>query len=99
MTHPSATTLLFIDARVANYQALAQSAKPGTEVVIVEPTLDGVKQITRTLAVYSNLASVQIISHGDEGRVQLGNTVLSSETLPQYQAQLQQWGAALSESG
>ncbi|MGF1498211.1 MAG: LamG-like jellyroll fold domain-containing protein, partial [Elainellaceae cyanobacterium] len=46
-----------------------------------------------------NLASVQIISHGDEGRVQLGNTVLSSETLPQYQAQLQQWGAALSESG
>ncbi|MEG4059235.1 DUF4347 domain-containing protein, partial [Microcoleus sp. Pol7_B2] len=89
--------LVCIDPRVENYQHLASGAKPGTEIIVLDRTLDGVEQITEILAKRSLIASLQIVAHGNEASVQLGSTVLKDENLPKYDRHLQQWRNALSE--
>ncbi|MEM1391948.1 MAG: DUF4347 domain-containing protein, partial [Cyanobacteria bacterium P01_H01_bin.150] len=91
--------IIFIDSTVADYKTLASQAKTGTEIIVLDNSKDGVTQITEALARRSDLASIQIISHGGEGMVQLGSNVLSSANLQEYSSQLQQWGNALADNG
>jgi len=95
--------LLFIDSGVENYQALVDDIQNTSDpsrsitVVILDPTRDGVQQISETLAGYSDLDSIHIVSHGSEGSVELGDSTLSSSTLAGYEDELAQWRTALSE--
>ncbi|MEG3985327.1 DUF4347 domain-containing protein, partial [Microcoleus sp. T3B2] len=89
--------LVCIDPRVENYQHLASGVKPGTEIIVLDQTLDGVEQITEILAKRSLIASLQIVAHGNEASVQLGSTVLKDENLPKYDRHLQQWGNSFTE--
>jgi uncharacterized repeat protein (TIGR01451 family) len=91
--------VLFVDARVENWDSLARGATADTEVFVLDSTRDGVEQITRILANCSDLDSLQIVSHGREARVQLGSIELCSDNLETYSHLLQQWGKALSERG
>ncbi|WP_304941051.1 DUF4347 domain-containing protein, partial [Tychonema sp. LEGE 07203] len=95
----SVKNVLFLDARVEQYDSLASSATAGTEVFILDSQRDGVEQITKILASCSNLDSLQIISHGREAQVQLGSLALSSNNIETYSHLLQQWGKSLSERG
>ncbi|MEG5006249.1 DUF4347 domain-containing protein, partial [Microcoleus sp. B5-C4] len=91
--------VLFLDARVENGDSLARGATADTEVFVLDSTRDGVEQITRILAVCSDLDSLQIVSHGREAGVQLGSIELCNDNLETYSHLLQQWGKALSERG
>ncbi|MBV6626937.1 MAG: DUF4347 domain-containing protein [Rivularia sp. (in: Bacteria)] len=91
--------IIFIDSTVADYKTLVSQAKPATEVIVLDNSKDGVSQITEALVGRNDLASIQIISHGGEGMVQLGATVLSNSNLEDYSSQLQQWGNALADDG
>ncbi|MEG4017752.1 DUF4347 domain-containing protein, partial [Microcoleus sp. S36a_B3] len=95
----SVKNVLFLDARVEQYDSLASGATAGTEVFILDSQRDGVEQITTILASCSNLDSLQIISHGREAAVQLGSIALSSDNIETYSHLLQQWGKSLSERG
>ncbi|AOY79568.2 DUF4347 domain-containing protein [Moorena producens JHB] len=99
MSESTSSTIVFIDAAVENYQELANGVEPGTEVVILDSSQDGIEQITAALAGREGIDNIQIVSHGAEGMLQLGSTQLNSENLEAYQAQLEQWGDALTESG
>jgi hypothetical protein len=93
-----ATSLIFIDSNLNNYQNLVPDTNDSA-VFLIDARQDGIAQITEILERYSNLDSVQIFSHGDVGLVQLGNTNLSNSNLDKYQANLVTWGKALSEDG
>ncbi|MEG4208366.1 DUF4347 domain-containing protein, partial [Microcoleus sp. Pol7_A1] len=86
--------LVCIDPRVENYQHLASGVKPGTEIIVLDKTRDGVEQITEILAKRSLIASLQIVAHGNEASVQLGSTLLKDENLLKYDRHLQQWRKA-----
>lgn len=92
------STIAFIDAGIADYQSLALGLLPGVEVVVLDPTQDGVQQITDALNGRSDLSSVQILSHGAPGSLQLGSTQLDSGNLDRYADQLQQWKSSLSDT-
>jgi uncharacterized repeat protein (TIGR01451 family) len=96
---PTVKNVLFVDARVENWDSLARGATADTFVFVLDSTRDGVEQITRILANYSDLDSLQIVSHGREARVQLGSIELCTDNLETYSHLLQQWGKALSERG
>ena len=96
---PTVKNVLFVDARVGNWDSLARGATADTFVFVLDSTQDGVEQITRILANYSDLDSLQIVSHGREARVQLGSIELWRDNLETYSHLLQQWGKALSERG
>jgi hypothetical protein len=95
----SRKSVAIIDGSLDHYQNLVSAVTPGTDVFVLDPRLDGITQITQWLSNYRNLDSIQIFSHGDSGRLILGSTVLSSDTLSQYSRQLQQWGSSLSSQG
>nr|WP_315258569.1 DUF4347 domain-containing protein [uncultured Duganella sp.] len=92
-------SVLFIDAGVLNAAALAAGVADDVLVVKLVSWRDGVEQIATVLRQYSGLDSVQIVSHGAEGQLQLGKTVLDGGNLAFYQDALREWGAALSDSG
>ena len=71
--------LVFIDRSVAGWGKLLldldQQKQNGRnlDVVLLDTDRNGVHQISRALERYSDVQSVHIVSHGSEGRVQLGN--------------------------
>ncbi|MFN6540466.1 MAG: FG-GAP-like repeat-containing protein [Nostoc sp. EkiNYC01] len=83
-------TIIFIDRAVIGYESLIAGIQPGTSVVILDSNQDGVEQITQVLQ-GGNYQSVQIISHGSSGSLQLGSSQLNSNNLNSYTNQLQQW--------
>lgn len=83
--------LVFIDAKVQDYQSLRNGIKTGVEVSVLHPEVDGVEQITQTLSQYQHVESIHIISHGASGTLYLGNTELSLDTLENYTEELQTW--------
>ncbi len=88
----SATNLVFIDTAVANFSSLLAGLSPNTEAIVLDPTQDGISQITNFLAQRSGIIdSIQILGHGAAGMLQLGATSLTADNLDQYQSALSTW--------
>jgi hypothetical protein len=90
----SATSLLFIDTRVVDYQNLIENVASGTEVHILDTTQDAIAQITQVLLGRSGISSLHIVSHGEVGSLALGNNVLNLDSAAQYADQIQSWQQA-----
>ena len=94
-----ASAVVFLDAEVDNYQqildSIVNSHDGHVDVVLVSGNEDGIAAITRTLGSYSQLDSVHIISHGYDGGLLLGNSLLNTATLSQYSGQLAEWSYSL----
>jgi hypothetical protein len=88
------TTLVVIDSAVNDYQSLVNGINADAEVIVLDPSQDGVEQITQTLAGRNEVKSIHILSHGGPGTIQLGSTHLSWKTLSDYAAQIQSWAKA-----
>ena len=92
-------SIFFIDDRVQDKEALFSTIDASAKWFVLDSSLDGISQMQRILSQYRNLDSIQIISHGSTGAINIGSTVLNSTNLPYYQTQLQAIGASLKESG
>ena len=88
------TTIAFVDSRVSDAMTLMAGLQADVKVLL-DPTRDGIAQITETLGHYQNLTGIDIISHGNVAQVQLGNSFLSANSLQQYAHELKQWESAL----
>jgi hypothetical protein len=95
------TEIVFIDPQAPDYQMLAGGVKPGIEVVVLDPNSDGVQQIANFLQRHPdpNLTTIDIVAHGQDGMLFLGNAVLDNATVGQYAAQLKTIGAAMQPGG
>ena len=91
----AATRLVFIDSAVENAQALVDGVLKGAEVVLLNADQDGIEQITQAIAGRTNIASLDIVSYGSPGRLQLGSSGLDFNSLSRYSSQVQQWGQSL----
>ena len=94
-------SIVFIDCALDDYQSLAGCLLPGTETIILDKNRNGVEQITAKLQTIAEAGGtvdqVHIFSHGNSGSLQLGSATLNSESLSQYESQLQGWRNALSD--
>lgn len=90
------TTLVFIDSAVDDYQHLVGGIVNGAEAIALDAHRDGVDQITHVLASRRNVEQIHIISHGAPGRVYVGASCLSDDTLGHYRTALKQWAQSLS---
>jgi hypothetical protein len=93
------TNIVFIDAAVPDYQTLIEGLPVNSTYFVLDAQKDGVAQIEQCLAGYSNLDSIQILSHGSQGSLYIGNAVLSNNTLKKYQEQLANIGSHLKDTG
>lgn len=83
--------IVFVDAAVDDLNTLVNGVISGTEVIILDPKQDGIKQITDALKDREGFDTVHILSHGSPGCLYLGNSELSLSTLTDYLTDLQSW--------
>jgi uncharacterized delta-60 repeat protein len=90
--HPTAThRLVLIDAGIDSPEILAAGVLPDTALEMIECDRDGIAQITEALHRHPGTTSLHLVSHGAPGKVYVGNTELSLETLDRYANQLMSW--------
>jgi Ca2+-binding RTX toxin-like protein len=89
------TQIVFIDRQLADYEVLAAGVLADIEVYLLDPGLDGIRQITQVLATRRSIDTIHLVSHGSAGSIQLGSADLSVESIDRYSQELQQWAARL----
>ncbi|MGF1481602.1 MAG: DUF4347 domain-containing protein [Cyanophyceae cyanobacterium] len=94
----SGSTVIFIDAGVEDPQRLKSHLAIDSPVYLLRPEIDGVDQITQTLAQYEDLQALYIVSHGEPGTLYLGNAKLDHSTLTRYTKQIGAWFPSLQHS-
>ena len=91
--------LVIIDSAVSiSQQQIETFLDSGAEIVKLDANRDGILQTTDILANYQNINTVDIISHGSAGHLQLGNAEIDSNTLARYRDSLVSWNSSLTQS-
>ena len=93
------TALVVIDPQIDDYETLLDGLSPDLEVLILDPSADGVDQVAHYLVGKSGYDAIHIFSHGDVGVVQLGSARLTQVNVSEYTAPLNTLGDALTPEG
>lgn len=91
--------VVFIESDIAGYQTLIDAIKPGAAVVTLDAGGDGLAQMAAWAQSHSGYDAVHIVSHGAEGRIDLGTLALDADAALSRSADLATLGAALSPGG
>ncbi|MFI8222148.1 Ig-like domain-containing protein [Pseudomonas sp. NPDC085632] len=92
-------SVVFVDSRVKDADSLLQGIAPGTQVVKLDASKDGLQQIADFLDQHHGVSSVQIIAHGNAGDLWLGNSYLSADNVAQRSAVLAEIGKDMNAGG
>ncbi|MCG6575155.1 DUF4347 domain-containing protein [Pseudomonas sp. AF32] len=92
-------SVVFVDSRVKDAANLLEGVAPGTEVVQLDATKDGLQQIADYLDTHQGVSSVQIIAHGNAGDLWLGNSYLSADNVQARSEVLAQIGQDMNAGG
>ncbi len=102
---PAANELVFIDTRVSDHQTIVDSLQSqmeegrNLEIVLLDPTGDGIQQISGALAVRRQLQAIHIISHGSDGAIELGSTALDANSLERNAGAISRWANSFTAGG
>ncbi|MFC1747864.1 DUF4347 domain-containing protein [Pseudomonadota bacterium] len=93
-------SLVFIDAAIRDRSTLLQALPQGARWELIDSERDGLQQIAEHLNVHpQRFDAIHVLSHGAPGRLLIGNSELSHETLPRYSAELAKIETALKDDG
>ncbi|MBB3243217.1 hypothetical protein FHW68_004785 [Pseudomonas sp. Tn43] len=92
-------SVVFVDSRVKDVDSLLQGVAPGTQVVQLDASQDGLQQIADYLDGHQGISSVQIIAHGNAGDLWLGNSYLSADNVAARSAVLAEIGKDMNVGG
>ncbi|MGB3613367.1 MAG: DUF4347 domain-containing protein, partial [Elainellaceae cyanobacterium] len=87
---PPRPTLVVVDPRVDGYESLIAGISPDAAIAVLEPRQDGITQITAILQSRPNV-DLHLLCHGDPGRLQLGSSQITQQTIERNQATLRTW--------
>ncbi|RYF28675.1 MAG: IPTL-CTERM sorting domain-containing protein [Comamonadaceae bacterium] len=90
--------VLFIHGGLADLQTLVDGAGAGTDVVVLDPHTDGLRQMADALERRHKVATVHLISHGKPGELDLGPQALDVTALHTRGADLARIRAALGDN-
>ncbi|EUB76639.1 protein of unknown function DUF4347, partial [Pseudomonas sp. GM41(2012)] len=92
-------SVVFVDSRVKDADSLLKGVAPGTQVVQLDASKDGLQQIAAYLDTHQGISSVQIIAHGNAGDLWLGNNYLSADNVAARSAVLAEIGKDMNVGG
>ncbi|WP_415772598.1 Ig-like domain-containing protein [Pseudomonas sp. LB3P38] len=92
-------SVIFVDSRVKDADSLLKGVAPGTQVVQLDATRDGLQQIADYLDTHQGISSVQIIAHGNAGDLWLGDSYLSADNVAARSAVLAEIGKDMNVGG
>lgn len=98
----SAVELVVIDPSANDYLRLVEDLQSQSnrtfEILVLDPREDGIAQITDALNDLNDVGAIHLVSHGDEGEILLGTSVLSQKSLHRYAAELVTWQHSLTDN-
>ena len=95
----STKNIIFIDSRVSNPQSLIDSLTESAQVFVLNSESDGLGQMANLMQGQTGIDVIHVISHGSQGALYLGSTVLNSGNLGWYAKQLGRVGNSLTPMG
>ena len=97
--HQRRLEVVFVDASVSDQEqlldGLTSNAQTDYLIYILDSNKDGVAQISAILSDLSGVDAIHILSHGEDGKVRLGNGDLSAESLEGYSSSILAWQQSL----
>ena len=75
--------LVILDAAVPDKSLFYQAAQPGTEIREIDAGSDGLAQLGDILSQYSQLQTLHLVSHAEDGALLLGNSRVTERLLEQ----------------
>ena len=91
--------VVFVDGQVNDLTQLLSGLSANAEVVILDPSKDGLQQMADYLKGREGLDAIHLLSHGSDGMVQIGNFSLASNNLAEHRAALESIGSTLKADG
>jgi hypothetical protein len=91
--------IIFIDGNIQISNSFGDHLDIASDVVKLDSTKDGIQQITDYVSGMRGVNCIHIVTHGTEGQVNIGSTVLNNENLSVYKTQLAKIGGVLSDDG
>ena len=82
--------LVVIDAGVDDHEFLIKGVLPDADVMVLDRHRNGIAQIDEVLRI-EHFSALQIVAHGSDGELQLGNISLNLSNLLDYATTLQSW--------
>ena len=89
--------VVFIDRRLDNYRDLIAGFDEAEAIAFSADT--AIEEITASLTNYRDLASIEFVTHGSPGSLQLGETIVDRQNLSQYEENWQSWSESLAPNG
>ena len=88
--------LAVVDQHVAGWQSLAADLyQQGLTVLVLNPDLDGISQVSQELTAHPGFTAVQFLSHGDADGFQLGSSWIDQGDVESYQNLMRSWRTEL----
>lgn len=94
-----ATALVVVDTSIEGYETLLEDLDEGTEVLLLDGDADGLQQIADYVEGRDDISSIHILSHGEDGELRLGTTVIDSNNIGEFESLLESIGQSLTEDG
>ena len=95
----SSRKIVFIDSGVPSYQTLVKKLTGWEELFVLDAESNGLTQMAAHLQGRTDIDAIHVISHGSQGALYLGSTVLDSANLATYGVQLADIGRSLAPAG
>lgn len=95
----TAAEIVIVDGRIKDADLLIAGLSPNAQVFTLDPAAGGIAQISEILSQQGGLSAIHIFSHGDAGKLFLGNGELTAANLGDNANAVSGWGEALSSNG
>ncbi|MEL6929811.1 MAG: DUF4347 domain-containing protein, partial [Cyanobacteria bacterium J06600_6] len=87
--------LIFIDKNISGLDSYLNYDSSTSQLIVLDAERNGIEQISEVLATQEDVSSIHLISHGEAGKINLGNTELSIKTWDANRDRLQEWSKSL----
>ncbi|WP_159064845.1 Ig-like domain-containing protein [Thaumasiovibrio subtropicus] len=74
-------SVIVIDTGLTDWPQLVEQLEDDAEIILVDQQSDGISQLHKALSAHSNIQSLHLFSHGQQGALLLGNGVIDSQTV------------------
>jgi len=91
--------VVFIDTSLTDYQVLMDNVPDEMEIVLLDSDEDGLSQMVEWATTHAGYDAIHVLSHGSEGRVELGSMTLDSASAAERASELAVLGGALTTNG
>ncbi|NVJ98598.1 MAG: DUF4347 domain-containing protein [Alphaproteobacteria bacterium] len=96
-TSGNGARVVVVDTTVSGYEALMDGVAQDAEIILVGE--GGFDELAEALAGYSEISSLQVLSHGEVGKLYLGEDALTVDNISEFSGALSAIGDALSDGG